>query len=110
MKELFDEKMFPSLGRIGRGQFAQIHRCSQPVEGKAPSILNEADNHMCCGVHASSQYVDRSNSAVSFSILAQVGCTHLTQVDSSLAGPLLCCPLFSCEVLPVVNLELMKMG
>ena len=34
MKELLDESLFPSLGRIGRGQFAQIHRCGQPIEGR----------------------------------------------------------------------------
>eukprot|EP00803_Ostreobium_quekettii_P006317 evm.model.scf_164.3 EVM.evm.TU.scf_164.3 scf_164:46260-50090(+) len=33
MKELFDERSYESLGRIGRGQFAQVHRCSQPLEG-----------------------------------------------------------------------------
>ena len=36
MKELFDERSYESLGRIGRGQFAQVHRCSQPLEGDVP--------------------------------------------------------------------------
>ena len=45
MKSLFDENLYPSLGRIGKGQYAQIHRCNQPVEGELVGAILEYDGH-----------------------------------------------------------------